>query len=45
MQTLSIDRFAPRIAGLMDPAYFVGKNQLLKWLNDLFDAGVTKVLV
>jgi RP/EB family microtubule-associated protein len=27
----------------MDPAFFVGKNILLKWLNDFFDAGYTKV--
>ena len=27
----------------MDPAFFVGKNVLLAWLNDFFQAGYTKV--
>ena len=27
----------------MDPAFFVGKVVLLKWLNDFFDAGYSKV--
>ena len=29
--------------GIMDPAFFVGKNVLLAWLNDFFQAGYTKV--
>jgi hypothetical protein len=29
--------------GIMDPAFFVGKNVLLKWLNDFFDANYSKV--
>jgi RP/EB family microtubule-associated protein len=29
--------------GLNDPAFFVGKNVLLKWLNDFFEIGYTKV--
>ena len=29
--------------GIMDPAFFVGKNVLLAWLNDFFQAGYSKV--
>jgi hypothetical protein len=31
------------VSGIMDPAFFVGKVVLLKWLNDFFDAGYSKV--
>lgn len=29
--------------GMMDPAYFVGKVELLTWLNDLLKINYTKV--
>jgi len=29
--------------GMMDAAYFVGRNELLNWLNDLLSLGYTKV--
>lgn len=29
--------------GMMDPAYFVGKNVILKWLNDTFSFGYSKI--
>jgi hypothetical protein len=29
--------------GIMDPAFFVGKNILIKWVNDLLDVNVGKV--
>jgi hypothetical protein len=29
--------------GMMDPAFFVGKNELLTWLNDLLDLNYSKV--
>ena len=29
--------------GMMAPAFFVGRNELLAWVNDLLDANVTKV--
>lgn len=28
---------------MMDAAYFVGRNELLNWLNDLLSLGYTKV--
>lgn len=28
---------------MMDPAFFVGKGELLAWLNDLLDLNYTKV--
>jgi hypothetical protein len=29
--------------GMMDAAFFVGKNELLNWLNDLLQLNYTKV--
>jgi len=29
--------------GIMDPAFFVPKNVLIKWVNDVFQAGIKKV--
>jgi len=29
--------------GMMDPAFFVGKNELLTWLNELLQLNYTKV--
>lgn len=29
--------------GMMDPAFFVGKGELLSWLNDILDINYTKV--
>ncbi len=29
--------------GMMDPAFFVGKNELLTWLNDLLEMNYSKV--
>jgi hypothetical protein len=30
-------------SGMMDPAYFVGKNELLAWLNELLKLNYSKV--
>ncbi len=30
-------------AGMMSGAFFVGKNQLLEWVNSILDLGVAKV--
>jgi RP/EB family microtubule-associated protein len=38
----SSDKNAESI-GIMDPAFFVGKNILLKWVNDTLDTSVQKV--
>ena len=32
-----------RAVGMMDAAFFVGKNELLSWLNDLLQLSYTKV--
>lgn len=31
------------IAGIMDPAYFVGRKELLTWINTFLDLDYTKV--
>jgi len=33
----------PESAGIMSGAFFVSKNEILKWYNDFFKAGITKI--
>jgi hypothetical protein len=33
----------PRFAGMMDPAYFVGRKAILDWLNNTFQMNLAKI--